>query len=160
MMMMIHSSLSWSCTTASITGVAGSWKFHSHAFGLSANAAAGANASAASVAQKAPSLANTIFAPSEVPSPNPHPAARPLSPTGRAMTRGNLHRSFPYHKYPARPLRRLIPGPFRVRARDRWIAVLHPLLLVVIPAKAGIQGSRTRRLSWTPAFAGVTGVGI
>src|SRR5215471_14448882 len=63
-----------------MTGVAASWKVHSHSFGLSANAAAGANTDAASVAQKAPSLANTIFAPSEVPSPGPHPAARPLKP--------------------------------------------------------------------------------
>jgi hypothetical protein len=27
---------------------------------------------------------------------------------------------------------------------------------VVIPAKAGIQGWKARRLPWTPAFAGVT----
>src|SRR5215468_6964801 len=63
---MIHSSLLCSWTTPSIVGVAASWKPHSHSLGFSANAAAGANANAASVAEKAPNLANTIFAPSDV----------------------------------------------------------------------------------------------
>src|SRR5262245_60468105 len=112
----IHNSLSCSRTTFCMTGVAASWKLHSHSFGLSASAAAGANANAASVAQKAPSLANTIFAPSEVPSPDLHPAARPLSPIGRAITRAHLHPSFPYHECPTRRLPRLIPVRFRAHA--------------------------------------------
>jgi hypothetical protein len=31
-----------------------------------------------------------------------------------------------------------------------------PLFPVVIPAKAGIQGRKIRRLPWIPAFAGMT----
>src|SRR5690349_17674138 len=33
------------------------------------------------------------------------------------------------------------------------------VLHAVIPAKAGIQGCRARRLPWVPAFAGTTGMG-
>jgi hypothetical protein len=39
------------------------------------------------------------------------------------------------------------------------IPVSWNILLVVIPAKAGIQGPSARRLPWIPAFAGMTMMG-
>jgi hypothetical protein len=39
-----------------------------------------------------------------------------------------------------------------LQAGGRWLSCI--VLLIVIPAKAGIQGSRMNRLPWTAAFAG------
>jgi hypothetical protein len=33
-------------------------------------------------------------------------------------------------------------------------------ILIVIPAKAGIQRQKSRRLPWTPAFAGATTLSV
>jgi N-dimethylarginine dimethylaminohydrolase len=47
----------------------------------------------------------------------------------------------------------LMPIRFRDRLIGRGGAGFSPF---VIPAKAGIQGPRPRRLPWIPAFAGMT----
>jgi hypothetical protein len=62
---MIHSSVWWKLSTCAMTGVAGGWTVISQGFGLSASAAVDEREMAASPAQKAHLLANTIFAPSE-----------------------------------------------------------------------------------------------
>jgi hypothetical protein len=74
---------------------------------------------------------------------------------GRAAILIGVHRRFP----------QLIAAAPALPARDalcsdllQGIAFdeLHVSSFVVIPAKAGIQGFKTRHLPWIPAFAGMT----